>query len=119
MPLLAALYVAQLSVFLATTCPNCGCYILERIAKTPAFMAPFWIPRECICCNHDLTDFPEATGTMAVDSRKDRDLTWADVSASADASRMRIEQLEGENRELKSEIKRLEEVVTNSGMPVI
>lgn len=58
LPIMAVLYLAQLYVFLATTCPNCGCYVLGRIAKTPAFIAPFWVPRECLCCSHDLTDFP-------------------------------------------------------------
>lgn len=49
------------------------------------------------------------TGTMALCTRKDNDWACADMPESADASRTRIEKLEGENKELKNEIKRLEE----------
>ncbi|MDO9381646.1 MAG: hypothetical protein Q7T86_02165 [Hyphomicrobiaceae bacterium] len=49
------------------------------------------------------------TGTMALCTRKDSDWACADMPESADASRTRIEKLEGENKELKNEIKRLEE----------
>lgn len=52
------------------------------------------------------------TGTMALCTQKDAAAPWscADMPESADSSRQRIEALENENKALKDEVKRLEEV---------
>lgn len=52
------------------------------------------------------------TGTMALCTRKEADWSCADLPESADANRKRLEGLEAENRELKAEIKRMEETFT-------
>lgn len=49
------------------------------------------------------------TGAMALCTRKDNDWACADMPESADTNRKRLEGLEAENKQLKDEIKRLEE----------
>lgn len=51
------------------------------------------------------------TGAMALCTRKDNDFSCTDMPESADANRKRIETLEAENKELKDEVKRLEETL--------
>lgn len=51
------------------------------------------------------------TGTMALCTRKDSDFSCTDMPESADANRKRMETLEAENKELKDEVKRLEETL--------
>ena len=67
-----------------------------------------------LCCSQDLTDLPDVTGTMAVDTRTDRALARADIAGSYDANQ-RLEKLERENKELKSKIKRLEALAQDGG----
>ncbi len=51
------------------------------------------------------------TGAMALCTKKDADWSCADMPEGADASRKRIETLESENRMLKDEMKRMDEVL--------
>lgn len=51
------------------------------------------------------------SGAMALCTRKDADWSCSDMPESADASRKRIEALESENKMLKDEMKRMDDVL--------